>query len=364
MITKKPLNINPQVSYMFILIIQFIILLNMIIPVFDSMVFLLFLLTVFSMVLRWRIKLNPKYMLIDEVIIIIISLFYPPAYLCLFIFAYYFAYKNKIVYMTPLVVIGIILNNSTFYLLLLQAILFGIILYQWTKDNAYNKELTDSLRRQIYELELVQSQLLSDYKDTERMSRLAERQRIAEILHDSLGHELTATHLSLKAYKTLLENNKQHQAQKTLLKIEQRLEYSLKQLKDSIKYIEPNLDISFNDLTHLVEDFMYPINFTHRGNVLKLKPYIWQFILMSTKEALTNIIKHAQPKNVNISLDVTDYIVRLAIENDGMKIGNGRIRGNGLRYMRSRLEAINGSLSIQKRDTFKLIITIPIENGR
>src|SRR5690606_2525439 len=111
----------------------------------------------------------------------------------------------------------------------------------WEKDITSNKELIDSLRQRIYNLELIQSQLLTDYQDTERLSRLAERQRIAEILHDSLGHELTAAHLSLKAYKALLGTNRIDQANMTLSKAEQRLENALHQLKDSVKYIEPNL---------------------------------------------------------------------------------------------------------------------------
>lgn len=362
MSAKKSLS-NPQAFYIFIMLIQFVILLGMMIPVFKPMVFLLFLFVVFSMALRLRFNLKPIYMLIDEAIIILVSIFYPPSYLCLGLFGLYFAYKNKLLYLSPLILIGFLLNDRNYYLFLVQAIFFGIILYQWTKDNIINIEITDQLRRRIYELEFVQSRLLSDFQDTERISRLTERQRIAEILHDSLGHELTAAHLSLKAYKTLLEINKPYQAQKTLNKIEEKIEYSLAQLKDSVKYIEPIFETGFHDLTYLIENYIYPINFTHNGPITKLKSYIWQLILMSAKEALTNITKHATPEKINIYLEVTDYIVRLIIENDGINSAEKNMSGSGIRYMRNRLEAINGSLSVQIQDTYKLIIIIPIKDG-
>lgn len=229
--------------------------------------------------------------------------------------------------------------------------------------------------------------MLADYQDTETISRLTERQRIAEILHDNLGHELTAAHLSLRAYQTLIENNKPDQAQEALRKAEGKVGNTLNQLKDSIRYIKPAQDTGFSDLTCLIDNYIYPIHFTHSGQVLNLKQYIWQIILKSVKEALTNITKHAHPKMINIAFEVTDYIVRLVIENDGLGAGSGagagsglglgsgpgsaavaagggaEMSGHGLRYMRSRLEAINGSLSIQRRDTFKLIIIIPIEGG-
>jgi signal transduction histidine kinase len=361
---RKPLHINPQISYIFIMLVQLLLLININIPVHDPMVFLLFVLTAFSLILRLRVKLKPTYMVIDMTIVLMVSIFNPNAFVFLIIFAYYYAYNNKYIYLLPLIIIGLILNDNIYYLLLIQAVLFGAILCQWSKDSIGDKEQLDSLRKRIYELELIQAQLLMDYKDTERISRLTERQRIAEILHDTLGHELTAAHLQVKAYKTLIDNNRHEQAQKTLIKIENKIEYSLTQLKDSVKYIEPLSETGLNDLTYLINNYLYPINFTHSGPIIILKPYLWQLITMSTKEALTNITKHAQPKFIRISLDVTDYIVRLIIENDGIKVSKELVLGHGLRYMRNRLEAINGSLSVQKQEIFKLIITIPIENSR
>jgi len=364
MIAKKTFNIRPQLLYLIIMIVQFLILLIVLVPVSNPMVFLLFLSLVFSIVLRWRISLKPTYMLIDTTVFIIISIFYPITAIYLFIFAYYFSYKNKLLYILPLIIAGLMINGSTYYILLLQAILFGILLHYWEKESNTSKDTIDHLRQCIYDLELVQSHLLSDYQDTERISRLTERQRIAEILHDDLGHDLTAAHLSLRAYKTLLGSNNLSKANLTLEKVEERLENALTQLKASVKHIEPNLETGLNNLNHLCEDFLYPVDFRYSGDILKLKPYIWQLILMSVKEAFTNITKHSNPKIINLTLDVTDYIVRVTIENDGIINNNGKINGNGLRYMRSRLEAVNGSLSIQKQNTFKLIIIIPIIDSR
>lgn len=366
---KKPFKIRPETIYLIIMLIQLLVLFLILLPVFNPTVFLLYLIIVFSIVLRWRIAIKPAYMLIDEIIFILISLFYPTAVFYLFIFAYYFSYKNKLFYIIPLIFLGVIIpTGTTYYILLLQAILFGIILYYWEKESNTSKETIDHLRQHIYDLESVQARLLSDYQDTEKISRLTERQRIAEILHDNLGHELTAAHLSIKAYKTLLASNHGIEADLILDKAEKRLENALEELKDTVKSIEPNYETGLDNLNHLCENFIYPVDFKHSGELFKLKPYIWQLILMTVKEALTNITKHAKPNMVNITLEVTDYIVRLVVENDGLKnnrdIHKNAIRGNGLRYIRKRLEAINGSLSIQKGDTFKLIIIIPIQSGR
>ena len=354
-----------KIMYSFIMIIQILILfITIFSQITNPIVFLLFIIIILSMVLRWRINLKPCYMLIDLTFFLLAAIFYPVATNYLFIFAYYFSYKNKLIYTLPLIIVGLIVNDGSYYLLLLQGLLFGTILYNWDKESNSSKNTIDHLRQHIYDLEFVQSKLLSDYQDTDRISRLTERQRIAEVLHDNLGHELTAAHLSLKAYKALMATNQLERANVTLNKSEKRLENALHQLKSSVKSIEPNLEIGLLDINNLCENFIYPVEFVHSGDILKLEPYIWQLILMTVREALTNITKHARPSKVNISLKVTDYSVRLTIENDGIINNPREISGHGLRYMRNRLEAVNGSLSIQKQNTFKLIIFIPFERSK
>lgn len=364
MFAKKPWDIDPQIIYLGVLALQFVLLFYLMTPMNNPMVFLFLLSTVFSMVLRWRIPIKPVYMWLDVAFIILAGFFYPQIFLCIIVVAYYFAYNYKLLYVFPLFSIGFLSQDSLFYWLLLQAVLFGTIMYYWSKSRAESNELTDDLRRRIYELELTQARLLADYQDAEKLSRLTERQRIAEMLHDDLGHELTAAQLSLRAYKTLLESGQIEKANETLPKIEQKLDYSLTQLKETVKQIEPTLDIGFHDLKHMVDEYTYPVQFTHKGSVQQIKPYMWQLMLMSVKEGLTNITKHANPHHIHIGLETTDFIVRLVIENDGVKANRGAIYGSGLRYMRNRLEAVNGSLSVQSDVWFKLIIIIPFETGR
>ncbi len=364
MSTQKPWNTDPHVIYLGILILQFFGLFYLITPISDPVVFLILLATAMSMVLRWRIDMKADYMLVDTALIILAGFYYAQVSIFLIVTAYYFAYKNKLLYLLPIVGVCLFLQDLMFLVLLVQAVLFGMLLYRWSKDQAKGNETTDDLRSKIYELEMTQAHLLADYQDAEKLTRLMERQRIAEMLHDDLGHELTATQLLLRAYKTLLESGQTEKAAELLVKIEQKLDHSLTQLKETVKHIEPTLKIGFHDLKQMLDDYSHPIHFTHTGPIQKMKPYMWQLTLMSVKEALTNITKHANPKRINVDLEITDFIVRIVLENDGIKTGSPAVYGNGLRYMRNRLEAVNGSLSVQRRETFQLIIIMPFETGR
>lgn len=359
--TKK--HLTPQGMTLVATIFEFIVLLYVLIPVYQTTVFLLLLLLLLSLVIRWRIKIDPHFMLIDQTFFMIVVFFNPSFLGFLFIFAFYYAYVNRLYLSLPILGLFVFLTKSPFdYIQFLQATLIGFLLYHWEKEHQKNEMTNDHFRRRIYELESNQAQLLADVQATERISQLNERQRIAEILHDSLGHELTAAHLSLIAYKTLRDNGLVERAEKTLTKTKKRLEGALIELKETVKRIEPTEPYGLSNLNTLLTNFVYPVDFSHEGDLTRIKSYMWQLILMTIKEGLTNITKHAQPKGVHVSIEVTDYIVRLVIENDGVQMTKKTSSGNGLRYIRQRLEAVNGSLSVQKGEIFKLIIIIPLNN--
>lgn len=359
---KQPSRLWVQALYPLFTAIELMVLLMVLVPIYDRTVFILLLCIIFSFILRWRLPISPVYMLVDEAIFIILTFYMPVGIYFLGIFVYYFTYKRKPFYAIPAIIVGLFqMGNPIFMLYILQAGLVGMILDVVERKWIHDKVEQDVLRSRIYELESIQAQLLADYRDTERISRLTERQRISEILHDHLGHELTAAHLSLKAHRALLGMKQMEQADRSLSMAEERLEQALEQLKISVKRLEPKDEFGLSCLEEMLNRFSYTVDFRHTGDVLKLKPYIWQLLYMCVKEALTNIIKHAKPMKVTVDLEVTDYIVRLNIVNDGVKVGGQAQPGNGLRYMRKRLEAINGSLSIHQGNDFSLIIIIPIQ---
>ncbi|HEX4884783.1 MAG TPA: histidine kinase [Casimicrobiaceae bacterium] len=71
------------------------------------------------------------------------------------------------------------------------------------------------------------------------------------------------------------------------------------------------------------------------------------------QEALTNVIKHAQARRVEIALSVSDGELALEIDDDGRGIGPGddAKRGHfGLRGMHERAFALDGAVAVRPRD--------------
>jgi len=72
-------------------------------------------------------------------------------------------------------------------------------------------------------------------------------------------------------------------------------------------------------------------------------------LVQVTREALSNVARHAQATTCRVSLLQHDESAVLEIDDDGrgFKPGRGGSRGQGLRNMRERIEAIGGTFSVE-----------------
>jgi two-component system sensor histidine kinase DesK len=69
-----------------------------------------------------------------------------------------------------------------------------------------------------------------------------------------------------------------------------------------------------------------------------------QALALATREAVTNIIRHAHAGRVELELGADRDGARLVIADDGR--GGIEAHGNGLKGMRERLQAIGGHLEV------------------
>ncbi|HKS38894.1 MAG TPA: two-component regulator propeller domain-containing protein [Verrucomicrobiae bacterium] len=200
------------------------------------------------------------------------------------------------------------------------------------------------LRRQHFRLETRGLQALE-----------SERERIARDMHDHLGPQLASLALSAA------ESGTAHQ----------RAREALREVSDLIWSVDPG-----NDTLPSLADFV--ANFASRylstaGVELDLDmpatiprvpipSRLRQEVAAMFKEALRNVIQHAQAKRVTIRLAVEAERLLLSVQDDGKGFaslarqntaaakGDARSRaaaGNGLRNFRSRSEGLGGSCRIE-----------------
>jgi len=87
--------------------------------------------------------------------------------------------------------------------------------------------------------------------------------------------------------------------------------------------------------------------------------FLWLNLFRIYKEALTNVMKHAKARAVNVDLNITGKRLVLSICDDGVGISNGRSLGRGLANMKTRAQEIGGKLNITSEKGTTVYLELP-----
>ncbi len=253
--------------------------------------------------------------------------------------------------------------------LALSFFLVSEIFYRaWKAERARGLKLRDAQATKFYELEQLQGDLLIATMQVERMTAVSERARIAAEIHDNAGHEIIGAYITFQTVRDLLSAEISREENEDILELYdmalKRLDSGVNKIREAVHNIIPVTALGVDALHETCNRFpLCQVQFTTYGDLSVIPIYCWNLLEACLNEALTNIVRHADAKQVKVNLDVTPTIVRLSIENDGIK-SKIKEAGIGLRNLRHRAAAVGGNISFDASDLFRIICVIPIYKDR
>lgn len=181
-----------------------------------------------------------------------------------------------------------------------------------------------------------------------------ERKRIAKELHDSLGQKLTSVSLYFNSLKGVELSEKDRS---------ERVSTGLGHLDQAIKETR---DIAHNLMPKGVEDFGFRVSienlinevnaagevnfeFYHNLKFKDLSVTLGMHLYRITQEAINNIMKYAEAKNVSIQLMIYHDLISWTIEDDGKGFDVDSLDKEsqfGLESMRHRTKLMSGNFNI------------------
>lgn len=183
-----------------------------------------------------------------------------------------------------------------------------------------------------------------------------ERNRLARELHDSVTQMLFSITLTLQAGRVLLKK-KPTQAEAQMDKAQQTAHEALAEMRSLIHQLRP-ASMQERGLVAALAGYLdafrsrtgLNVTFHHRGECL-LNEAQEQALFRIAQEALNNIVKHAQARQVEVDLVREDEGVILSVRDDGRGFSTSRPAGEprtwGLIGMRERAELLGGALHIE-----------------
>jgi two-component system, NarL family, sensor histidine kinase DesK len=195
-----------------------------------------------------------------------------------------------------------------------------------------------------------------------QLAVIRERMRFARDLHDLLGYSLSAITLKTEVTRRLVGSNPAR-ARDELGEV---LDISRQALADVRTVASGYRNISLAKEASSVASLLTSAGISTRVEVTcgALDEQVDTVLATVLREAVTNMLRHATPRNCVIEAEITDDTIRVVASNDGTPRSAlfGR-HGGGLDNLRTRLEAIGGSLSVNVRGDgwYTVLAEAPLE---
>ncbi len=184
---------------------------------------------------------------------------------------------------------------------------------------------------------------------------IAERDRISRDLHDDLGSSLTGIALGLDVTRQNLHHP--HDLESRLDASTESLRQLVTRLRDVVWSLNPRCDTLDSFCAYLsdyAETFLAAAGLHCRWDLpveipeLTLNAESRYQLLLITKEALNNVVKHARATEVRVSLRLDEGEITLIVVDNGRGFPGSveAVAGNGLRNMAQRATALRGSCQI------------------
>jgi signal transduction histidine kinase len=192
--------------------------------------------------------------------------------------------------------------------------------------------------------------------------QLNERVRISKEIHDDLGSSLTTISLLSEILKTKIDETKIPEVNKISL-TSARMVDSMNEIVWALNIQNDTLDSLVAFIRKYARDFLQdtPIKLVFEENVTQdfsLQGNVRRSIYLVVKEAINNVVKHADAQNVKLNIQADNEKLSIIIEDDGKGLNEAKksIFGNGLKNMKQRMEDIGGSFEINHSNGFKVQI--------
>lgn len=243
--------------------------------------------------------------------------------------------------------------------LALESALFHLPLQAWGPGIVFTV-LIGALNIYYRDRERINAKLKLAQDEVERLAKVAERERIARDLHDVLGHTLSL--ITLKAeLAARLVRSEPLRAEAEMREVEKVSRQAMAQVRETVKgYRAAGLDAELANAKLACEAAGLSLAISRQ--VVELDAEVENALALALREAVTNVIRHADATSVRLELQAVDGMAQLRVEDDGR--GGPLAEGSGLAGMRERLEALGGALAVEAGTGVRLSIRVPLAGRR
>lgn len=201
-------------------------------------------------------------------------------------------------------------------------------------------------------------------KEVEDLATELERTRIAQEIHDSLGHTLTSLNIQLEVARRFADRDQKrsHEALETAKQLASQSLTDVRTAIQSIRHPDFNLNEAVNSLARQMQQTQ-SLDIRVDIKAQDISSAVGYQLFRIIQECLTNVMKHAEASQVNVLLRHDSKKIELSVSDNGKGLSlQGKSGGFGIKGMQERVESMHGTVEIQSQpgQGTSLQVVIPI----
>jgi signal transduction histidine kinase len=214
-------------------------------------------------------------------------------------------------------------------------------------------------------LEVALQTLRQQSVQLEQLGAVAERNRIAGEIHDTVGHRLTSAVIAIEAGEKLIDQDRPAALDKLHLTKDQ-VRRGLTDIRSSVRAIHSGTDQPFAPaLDALVDEIRSNTDLAVQAIVdvqTDMLPIQQHVLLNAVKECATNSLKHGASTQADLLIQEFRGSIQLTWRDNGL--GTDRIvYGFGLQNMSERVQSLGGTLTVNSSQGEGFVVSISIPTG-
>src|SRR5437016_8698115 len=246
----------------------------------------------------------------------------------------------------------------------------GFIGIRFTLKRGFRQEEIELTRALAHQATLA-IQLTRLSAQSRQSAVMAERNRMARDIHDTLAQGFTGVIVQLEAVEEAMSKDQAVKASGHLNQAGELARASLREARRSVQALRPQV-LEEKPLSEALKDLIDKMTggttvraeFTLRGHPRELSAEWEANILRIGQEVLTNVLRHARASEFKVLLVFDSSEIRLDLRDNGCGFDPQRKHeGFGLQGMRERAEGMGGRLTIQsapgKGTAISIVLPVP-----
>jgi PAS domain S-box-containing protein len=249
---------------------------------------------------------------------------------------------------------GLGVRTILFAPMLIAGQVAGIVAVRFQEKRVLRREEIELTRALAHQATLA-VQLMRLSQQSRQSAVMAERNRMAREIHDTLAQGFTGIIMQLEAATGATTHGDLAEATKRIERASELARSSLGEARRSVRALRPHslrngkLFVSLDGLLKSMTDGTnLNAEFQAEGDERSIPTEFEEGLLRVTQEALTNAVKHASARNFRATLNVDESKVQLRLVDDGRGFDpRQEHEGFGLLGMKERVDQMGGQFVVR-----------------